>query len=236
MLTVDFHSHILPKVDHGSSSLEASEKQLELMARHGTDLVVATSHFYPNVHQVSGFIEQVDSAVSSLVFSSSQTRRGIRLCLGAEVLLCERMDRMEGLRELCIRGTDCILIEMPVQVQWSTSLIKTVESIMESGLTVVLAHIDRYIGKYGDGIDELLSMGALAQINSDSLASFFTRKKLMPYIESGYVAALGSDLHGTDVKQYKTFEGLKKNIGEANFNSIMNKSAELLAAAQFIEL
>jgi len=108
----------------------------------------------------------------------------------------------------------------------------TVESIMDEGYTVVLAHIDRYVKRFEEGIDTLLSMGALAQINADSLVSFFDRKKLRPYIESGRVCALGSDLHGSDPRSYKPFAELKKHIGVEHFEGIMKSSQKLLEGAK----
>ena len=41
----DFHSHVLPGADHGSDSVETSERQLELVDGAGIDRVVAAPHF-----------------------------------------------------------------------------------------------------------------------------------------------------------------------------------------------
>jgi len=42
---IDFHSHILPRLDHGSRSESDTDGQLRLIAEMGTDTVIATSHF-----------------------------------------------------------------------------------------------------------------------------------------------------------------------------------------------
>ena len=39
----DFHSHVLPGADHGSDSVETSERQLELLNGAGIDRVVAAA-------------------------------------------------------------------------------------------------------------------------------------------------------------------------------------------------
>ena len=41
MLLYDFHSHILPGADHGSSGIEATEKQLDIIKDSGVGAVVA---------------------------------------------------------------------------------------------------------------------------------------------------------------------------------------------------
>ena len=43
---IDIHTHILPGLDDGSSSIEESEKMLCMLSEQGVDTVVATPHFY----------------------------------------------------------------------------------------------------------------------------------------------------------------------------------------------
>lgn len=231
-MVIDFHSHILPRVDHGSNDTAEAKKQLELIASSGTDIVVATSHFYPHVHRAEEFLSAVDGAAEKI----SEFAKGfnnLRVCLGAEVLLCEGINRMPEFERLCIRGTKCILIEMPSTGYWD-NLFDTVDDIIQSGYTVILAHIDRYLKRYEAQIDILLRKGAVAQVNADSLSSFFSRKKLMEYIDSNCVSALGSDLHGADKKAYHAFVSVKKHIGADNYEDIMSRSAKLLEKAEFI--
>ena len=66
-MIIDFHSHILPGVDHGSKSLDQTKKQLEIIGNNGVNVIVATSHFYPHVHSVSGFINAVDAALEKVL-------------------------------------------------------------------------------------------------------------------------------------------------------------------------
>ena len=84
-LTVDFHSHILCGVDHGSRDAAESRAQLELMAESGTDIAVATSHFYPNATDIQTFVSAVDGAIAKI--SALELRSAPKLCIGAEVLV-----------------------------------------------------------------------------------------------------------------------------------------------------
>lgn len=222
---IDFHSHILPAADHGSSGLTESLKQLEIVRNFGVDTVVATPHFYPNSIRLEPFMNLVASSAERL---NEHKEAAPRICLGAEVLYCNGLHRMEGLDSLCIRGTNVLLLELPMD-EWNDELFFTVERLTKS-FTVVLAHIDRYILCEEEGIHSLLSMGAFAQINGYSLHSFSKRRKLKPILESDRVVALGSDLHGADKKDYERFLAAEKRLGDT-FEIIMRRSAALLENA-----
>lgn len=222
---IDFHSHILPAADHGSSGLTESLKQLEIVRNFGVDTIVATPHFYPNSIALEDFLGLVASSAERL---TEHRESSPRICLGAEILYCNGLHRMEGLDALCIRGTNVLLLELPMD-EWSDELFYTVERLTKS-FTVVLAHIDRYILCEEDGIHSLLSAGAFAQINGYALHSFSKRRKLKPILESDRVVALGSDLHGADRKTYEQFLTAEKKLGDT-FETIMLRSAALLENA-----
>ena len=226
--TIDFHAHILPGADHGSSGPKMTLEQLALMNNVGVDTVVATPHFYPNYHTVDGFLERVEDAVSLLPKDDAPRPR---ICLGAEVLYYGGMEEMEDLDKLCIRGTDILLLELPISV-WDMELFDTVARLAKKK-TVVLAHIDRYLPKQEDEIDALLESGAIAQINASSLFHFSTKGKIMRYVNEGLVCAIGSDLHEVDKKAYHHFADAHKKLGDS-FERIMEVSAALLKNAERI--
>ena len=233
MSVIDFHSHILPATDHGCKNVKESMLQLHLANKCNTEIIVATPHFYPHIHRVDSFIENVNNAVLEL--HQADIHIPLNIAIGAEVFLCNGIDRMDGLEKLCIRGTKTILLELPMKPIKHTSY-NTVESLLAAGFTVVLAHIDRYLRINPQDIDELLSMGAYAQINASALTSYGMRKRLSPYIDDGdTVCAIGSDLHGHNKKQYKPFCKSQKILGE-NFEKIMCRSEKLLSGAEFINL
>ncbi len=224
---IDFHAHILPRADHGSTGIEESRKQMRLIEPYGVDTIVATPHFYPERHGIDDFLARADQAAAAL--SAEQIPFVRRLCLGAEVLYCDRIDQMEGLERLCIRGTDILLLELSLS-RWNATVYETVEHLL-SRYTVVLAHIDRYLRDQADGIASLLELGALAQVNADALFSFGDRRRLAPFLESESVVALGSDLHNADEKTYLRFATAEKKLGVLH-GEIMERTAVLLSDAQ----
>ena len=230
---IDFHSHILSGVDHGCRCTGESIKQLALMRSCGTDIVVATPHFYPHTSTVDTFLKKADRAIDRLM--QSQILSAPKLCVGAEVLLCDNLCSMPKLDRLCIRGTRVLLVELPTQ-QLNEYHYDTVEELIAMGYTVLLAHIDRYIRQYSHCIEKLLDLGAIAQINAESLKHFGVRKRILgtPRIADS-IHAIGSDLHGVDIKLYKNFATADKYLRDRT-SQIMSRSAALLETAEIIHL
>lgn len=224
----DLHSHILPKTDHGCDSAAQAAEQLSMMKHAGIDTAVATPHFYPAAHDFSSFAKRVEEALSQVTSLPLSERP--RLLVGAEVLICAGLHRLPELDRLCIRGTRVLLLELPFS-GCTDEHFEEVEDLLHGGYTVVLAHIDRYVKKFGDHIDTLLSMGALAQINAASLQGFFDRRRLMPYLQSGCVVGFGTDLHGTDREAIAAYEALGR-LPDDLFSRITAKSNALLEGAQ----
>ena len=229
LTVIDFHSHILPALDHGCEKIEECREQLKLMKDSGTDIAVATSHFYPHMHDIEVFANKVDRAIEKMQASGLVDAPELRV--GAEVLLCKGMDGMENLNRLCIRGTNLLLIELPTS-SISHKHVDTVENLMLKGYRVLLAHIDRYLDAYPDEIESLLSAGAVAQINAYSLASRSMRKQILHYLETtDKICAIGSDLHGADSSNYKKFVKAQKILDDY-YPEIMQRASALLEGSQ----
>ena len=220
MNTVDFHAHILPKADHGSNSLEESLTQLSIVKRYGFDKIVATPHFYPHQHNLSAFLKKRDESVASLKAEMPEGCPSV--AVGAEVLLCNNLNRLETLASLCIGSSNVIMIELPF-CDFNDGYVDTVREIQNSGFSVILAHADRYPK---ENIERLIDIGVSLQLNVSSLCKFIKRKHLFKWIEDERVVALGSDIHGINERPYKDFLFFKKKFQD-EFNQISNASLKL---------
>lgn len=206
---VDFHSHILPGADHGSDSLNVSVTQLNLAKSAGVTRIIVTPHFYPHIHTVEDFLKRRNSAFKCLKKSLKSEMAEIRL--GAEVLLCENLDKMKSVEELCIFGTNTILVELPFS-DHSDIHVDAVSGILKNGLDVVLAHADRY-DKYD--IEKYINLGVKLQLNASSLAKLVKSPHLFDWLQRDLVVALGSDIHGKDKKAYKNFLKAKSKLSDS---------------------
>jgi len=215
----------MPGADHGSSGIETTEKQIEIIKKSGVGSVVATPHFYPHVHRTDSFLELRRQALEEML--SYIEKSSLALYLGAEVLLCEGMERMEGLSELCIEGTNVLLIEMPF-AHWSEGLLVSLGKICKLGFDVIMAHIDRYPSEQTAKIFDFCE--PKIQLNADVFCDIWRRKKYLSQVKNGSVYALGSDFHGT--KGYDKFTKALKFLGSENTERIMKNTEMLLKDAK----
>ncbi len=190
----DFHTHILPGIDDGSRSVEESLLMLKALREQGVDTVFATPHFYSAENSPERFLEKRQAAFERLKPHLTPDLPKIRL--GAEVEYFDGVSRSAGIRELNLEGTRIILLEMP-EGRWSERNISEAMDLNRAGgLTVMLAHIERYIDHQKRGvIDQLIAEGIIIQGSSDFFAEKKTRKKALKLLKQGKIHVLGSDAH-----------------------------------------
>ncbi len=222
---IDFHSHILPAADHGSNGLDTSLSQLALLEKAGVDIAVATSHFYPQNETVDAFLERREKAAGELAAHKSDK---IKIALGAEVYCVAGLENMDGIEKLTIKGTNTLLLEMPMAF-WNTNIITTALALNER-FDLVLAHIDRYPS---NELSKLLDFGITAQVNAGNILKGHNKKRLYGWLGEGLVVALGSDLHGEDKKAVKAFTKAQKAL-KYDIDDIFSKTEELIKNAELI--
>ncbi len=205
---VDFHAHILPLADHGSSSVETSLFQLRSAMQYGVSRIIATPHFYPNGHHIDSFLECRSKAFSELSMHLTPDLPEVRL--GAEVLICRGIENMPDIDKLFIKGTETLLLELPFS-DFDSYYARSTQKLISRGVSVVLAHADRYPSAV---IDPLVDCGAKIQLNATSLARLFNERRLYDWLKDGHVVAIGSDIHGEDKCAYKSFVRAIDKIGE----------------------
>ena len=218
---IDIHCHMLPKADHGSSSLEDSLKQLKMAKKYGIASIICTPHFYPFNDSIDKFLTRRETAFNEL---SEANDTGIKLYKGAEVRLATGLSQNKKIRKLVIEDTSYILIEMPSSV-WNNMLLNEIAKIQSLGLTVIIAHLERYSPKQ---VQKLMALDVLAQVNAYSLFTPVLAWRTRKYIRNSMVNFIASDTH---IYNYMlTYRALKKShfILGSTFNKFMNNAARLL--------
>lgn len=203
-LTLDYHAHILPGCDHGSDSVETSRKQLAMAAAAGVRTVCAMPHFYPHKESIPSFLQRREA--SARLLRENLTADALQLQLGAEVLICDGMERLDGLSRLCRGETNELLLEMPFY-QWSESIWDTLYALCERrDIEIVLAHAERYPP---EAIEQLIRDNVALQLNSECLTRPLHRKRYLTWIKNGSVKYLGSDIHMLG-NGYRDFEKCRR--------------------------
>lgn len=230
---VDFHTHILPGIDDGSSSVEESLAMLRLEAEQGVHHVVATPHFYPHRDDLEDFLNRRAKAAAVLQKAMAGTGGLPELLLGAEVRFFRGISESDALSRLALEGTRCILIEMPPS-PWPEEYYRELEGIWrKQGLVPVIAHLDRYISSFRTyGIP-----GHLAQlpVRVQANAEFFLRKSTarlaMRLLQQDKIHILGSDCHDLTDRPPNLIQAtsvIQKRLGEEILERIRMRETDIL--------
>ncbi len=194
---IDFHTHLLPSIDDGSSDMDETKELLRMEREQGVEKVVATPHFYAGRDSVEHFLRKREESAERVGQFLREEKGLPRIAVGAEVLYFPGIGKAEVLPELCIKGTRVLLLEMPF-CQWDGSVCDDVRTIWEEQeITVVLAHVERYVAyqKRMDEWDEIMAYPLYQQLNAGSFLDWRRRRFPLKCLKEGARVVLGSDCH-----------------------------------------
>ncbi len=206
---IDIHTHLLPQLDDGSSSVDESKKMLGILSNEGVDTIVATPHFYIDGTEIESFLELRKKSLESLLVATDKERPLI--ALGAEVEFLPGLYTMDNIEKLCISGTPYMLIEMPF-LTWSGYFYTTLKKLYSArGIKPVIAHVERYFEFQQDEPAEVLrklkDCGALIQINSTFLMNKQTKRTALKLVKQGLINFMGSDCHNLELRPPRLRKG-----------------------------
>lgn len=193
----DFHSHILPRVDDGSRSVQESLEMLRRSAEQGIHRILATPHFYAHSDAPERFLRRRENAWNALRSAMEEYPELPQVELAAEVYYFPGMSDSEALLQLTFSGKRYILLEMP-QAPWTQSMYREIEGIyVKRGITPVIAHVDRYIGPFRThGIPKQLEqLPVLVQANAEFFLQRSTARMALRMLRAEQIHLLGSDCH-----------------------------------------
>ena len=232
---IDFHTHILPQMDDGSTCAEMSVDMMRMLKRQGVDALVATPHFYPDDTDPNGFLNKRATSAATLLSAVEGLGEDIpEIYLGAEVAYFDGMSASREIKKLCIEGTSVLLLEMPF-CAWGKSELREISGLIDgAGITVVIAHVERYFKYIKKGIlNELIDVGVIFQCNAGAFLSLKTRGMALKLLNDGCV--IGSDCHDID-KRCPNVESavlvVEKKLGNAAIYDLASRSRKLLAGAE----
>ena len=174
---IDIHSHILPGVDDGSSSMKESMRMLELARKQGVVGVFATSHYskaFPNRNPRR--LLEVCKELSlrerkRAEKAEGEDKRRVHIWPGQEVFYSnEVVDLLLDGKILTLAGSDYVLTEFLPGVSYS-QITKAVQELTRVGFRPVIAHAERYqtLRSSDSKVTELIDQGAYIQLNYRSI-------------------------------------------------------------------
>ena len=212
---IDIHSHILPAIDDGAANISDSVELLKQEKENGVSSVICTPHFYPEAEELQLHLAKCRTAYSQLK-EAVKYQNLPEIFLGHEVQYFTGISKCADLDKLCIEGTTILLLELPFLTPLSEYMLREVRSIdRDLGITVILAHIERYAGdRLFKKLLKIISEGdAKGQINAEAVLSTGSAKTAQKLIKRGYVSYIASDAHSPSVRPVlikKAYSALKE--------------------------
>lgn len=211
---VDIHSHIIPAIDDGPSTIEDVVEMLRKAHGKGTREVVATPHMFLDLFNNSdpravkdAFGETVAELERRSVLPESSFLADMSFYPGAENFISrEFLDATEAGRVLSLNDSRYLLVEAPpylsvIQMRYAF------DRVLASNLRPVIAHPERYVA-FQDRptrVFEFLEKGCVIQVNGGSILGLYGRrakKASWTLLKEDLVHVIASDSHGSFVKPH----------------------------------
>ncbi len=222
---IDIHSHILPKIDDGSTDINTTIQMIRNAEKQGTTSLVATPHFCIGYGETEYL--KVKSMVAELKRIVENEEINIELFHGQEVYYTENIVELykEGIIGT-INDTKYMLIELPLKEFDILDILNELYEIKIRGIVPILAHPERYRPFIHNQllINEFIREEFLFQVNSGSLTGQFgksVKKTAEIFVKNNIYNFIGSDAHNITNRLTGVSEGrlcaIKKNDLYENF-------------------
>ncbi len=229
---VDFHTHILPKMDDGSPSSDISCEMLREEFRQGVETVILTPHFYANHDKPEKFLERRRRSFERLCEKIGKSADVPKLILGAEIHYFDGISDCEYLDDFVIQGTDCVLVEMPMR-HWDERLLVEIAGIYpKQKLMPIIAHVDRYLPLIGGRrvFERLASLPVMVQVNSEFFLNFSTKRLALRMLSEEKIHFIGSDCHNMNDRKPNlgmALDIIKRRLGENSLETVYSHQTKI---------
>ena len=209
----DIHSHVIPNVDDGSESLEASLQMLRTAAECGTEVIAATPHFARKPGYPKCGVDELEKRFAALCDEAEREELPIKPVRGMEIMASEELPALLSEGEVwTLNGTEYFLVEFSFDEDpdFCSSIL---HRCIKRGFMPIIAHPERYrfVRREPQIAYEWCRSGYGLQINKGSLLGRFGEGAMltaMRLISHGLAACVASDAHGagrrtTDLREVR---------------------------------
>ena len=169
---VDIHCHILPGLDDGAADMDEALVMARVAAQSGSRTIIATPH--AGHAEAKASPEAIRAAVKSLQQQVDAAGIDLKLLPGMELLCGSRLERiLHNGAYLTLAGSRYLLVEFYFD-ETLPAIRGMLHSIVEHGLTPVIAHPERYEAVQRDPwvAAAWMEQGYGIQINAGSLLGY----------------------------------------------------------------
>lgn len=195
---IDMHTHILPGIDDGPSTMAEALAMARLAVKNRIDTVLATPH-------VSNAFKNRSDKIRSVCRNFNEVLKNERIALkvlpGAEVRIHSEMLAALDCGQLMTLNDagKYLLLEMPDHLV-PNMIFDLIVELGRKGIIPIIAHPERNLSLQNNlnWLDKLLYAGSLTQITAGSITGRFGRaafKAAKKMLLAGSVDLVGSDAH-----------------------------------------
>jgi protein-tyrosine phosphatase len=173
---IDIHSHILPGLDDGASTIADSILMARAALNDGISHVLATPH-HANGRYLNGALS-VKEAVEDLIRVLQEQQIPLRVLPGSEIRVYKNLiEDMERGSILTLNDSRYALIEFPAD-RIPEHMEEYIHELRVIGKVAIIAHPERNqeIMRNPERLAHLIGLGALSQITAGSVNGHFGKK------------------------------------------------------------
>jgi len=223
---IDCHTHLIPGIDDGSTTLEDSINALRQMSAGGVKSVICTSHFSRGQYQFKP--EDYLAKFKELEEEIKHQSIPITIYPGAEVYLSYSVVDDIIKYNLTLADSHYVLIETDLN-GFPPDLQKNIYSLLRHGYKPIIAHVERYVSVMVKSHEakELMNRNVYIQVNAASVIGGYGEKvkqTVWKLLNKGWAHFLGSDHHAkSDYTAYfKAKEKIIEHIDDKTANLLTN--------------
>ena len=240
---IDLHCHLLPGIDDGPATMQASELLAKACVDNGITHALLTPHIHPG--RYDNDTDSMRSVFDSFVAMLKTKKINLNVAMAAEVRICPEIVKMipEGKIPFLgeVDGKKVILLEFPHSHLLHGSE-KMVQWLLDRDIVPMIAHPERN-RDICDSVDKLaayIEMGCMVQITAGSVTGRFGTKVKSAadeMLRRGWVNILATDAHNLKGRPPELREGVlaaAEVIGMNAANRLVHSAALEIAGTKFM--
>jgi protein-tyrosine phosphatase len=197
-LQVDMHSHLLPGIDDGVSTLEEAAEIIAEFLRLGYSRIITTPHVMSDAYRNTP--EIILEKLEELRVYLHEKNINMPVSAAAEYYLDESLSKMIETNQRLLTFGDRYLLFETNFITEPFNLKEFIFLATTKGYKLILAHPERYLYLQHnlDKVQDLIDRGVLMQMNISSLTGYYSKpvqQMAFKLIDRGMIHWLGSDCH-----------------------------------------
>lgn len=231
---IDVHTHILPSVDDGASSIDETFKMLHEACIAGFTDIFTTSHYIEQKYEFNKFDRKC--IIDALQEKLNKEEVNLKLHNGAEIYISNELPNLvEEEIVPTLAGSMYVLFELPLDAK-AIYTEDVIDRLIGLGKIPVIAHPERYriVQENPNIAIEWVEQGALLQSNYASIVGRYrgnAKETLLKLLDANAIHFLGTDTHRSGSFYTRMDEFLKefrKRIGSAKLKELSEKNPKYI--------